>query len=144
MLLVIDEFDVFARGSRQTLLYTLLDLTQSHSAQFGIIGVSARLDVVELLEKRLRSRFSHRRVFLGPPGSEEECMQLVAQGLGLPVLEEDGHGTEGEEEEEEGEGRSKRRRTAATGPGPTVGAGVDWPALADRHNTQVAQALGNR
>jgi len=40
--------------------------------------------VVELLEKRLRSRFSHRRVFLGAPASEGECQLLVAQGLGLP------------------------------------------------------------
>ncbi|KAK9866078.1 hypothetical protein WJX84_011676 [Apatococcus fuscideae] len=56
---VLDEFDLFAKGTRQTLLYNLLDAMQATDMQAAVVGMSCRLDVMEMLEKRVRSRFSH-------------------------------------------------------------------------------------
>ncbi len=84
VLLVLDEFDAFARQSKQTLLYHLLDLTQSKDARFGLVGLTSRLDVVDLLEKRLRSRFSHSKILLSHP-SWETCCQVVSQALNVPA-----------------------------------------------------------
>eukprot|EP00741_Cyanophora_paradoxa_P023753 tig00021617_g22944.t1 len=65
---VLDEFDLFAQRKKQTLLYNLLDLMQSSRAHLALVGLTTRLDAAELMEKRVRSRFSHRQVlFLGPP-----------------------------------------------------------------------------
>lgn len=33
---------------------------------YNILGITCRLDVIELLEKRVKSRFSHRQIFLFP------------------------------------------------------------------------------
>lgn len=60
-LFVLEEFDLFApqRGN-QLLLYTLLDAMQSTQCRCSLLGLSVRADATELLEKRVRSRFSHR------------------------------------------------------------------------------------
>jgi origin recognition complex subunit 4 len=64
ILFVLDEFDLFAHHHNQTLLYNLFDVSQSAQTPVCIIGLSARLDVVGLLEKRVKSRFSHRQLHL--------------------------------------------------------------------------------
>lgn len=108
VVLVLDEVDAFARQSKQTLLYHLLDLTQStecvkplslgslhaclhllppplpHSAAFAVIGMTARLDVVDLLEKRLRSRFSHSQVLFSHPEWPTYCA-VARAALTLPA-----------------------------------------------------------
>lgn len=67
---VLDEFDFFCFHHNQTLLYNLLDVSQSAQAPICVLGITCRLDVIELLEKRVKSRFSHRQIFLFPGGSE--------------------------------------------------------------------------
>lgn len=61
---VIDDFDLFANHPRQTLLYNLFDIAQSRKAPIAVLGLTARIDVAESLEKRVKSRFSHRYVHL--------------------------------------------------------------------------------
>ncbi|RDA95087.1 hypothetical protein CP533_2093 [Ophiocordyceps camponoti-saundersi (nom. inval.)] len=78
---VIDEFDMFAGHGRQTLLYNLLDIAQSRKAPIAVVGCTTRLDVVEMLEKRVKSRFSHRCVYLSPPKSLAGFWQVCRQGL---------------------------------------------------------------
>ena len=56
------DFEIFAFRPRQTLLYTLLDRLQTSKASVCLVGLSNRLDCVEYLEKRVKSRFSHRRL----------------------------------------------------------------------------------
>ena len=88
LVVVIDELDVFAAHSKQTLLYrhappppppprassaggsdlgarllSLLDAVQSGGNPVAVIGVTCRLDVTEMLEKRVKSRFSHRQAW---------------------------------------------------------------------------------
>ncbi|WVN89164.1 uncharacterized protein L203_104380 [Cryptococcus depauperatus CBS 7841] len=84
VIVVIEEFDLFTEHARQTLLYCLFDVVQSvktgptESTPRGIavIGVTTRTDTLLLLEKRVKSRFSHRvwRVTspLAPVSKDEE------------------------------------------------------------------------
>lgn len=81
VIFVLDEFDLFAQG-KQRLLYSLLDAMQSVSSQAVVIGVSCRLDADQLLEKRVRSRFSHRKLLFLPP-SKEEYQRLLQHILVL-------------------------------------------------------------
>ncbi|KAF8390069.1 hypothetical protein HHK36_024590 [Tetracentron sinense] len=83
IIFVLDEFDLFAQG-KQRLLYSLLDAMQSITSQAVVIGVSCRLDADQLLEKRVRSRFSHRKLLFLPP-SKEELQRLLEHILSLPI-----------------------------------------------------------
>ncbi|KAK1438521.1 hypothetical protein QVD17_04330 [Tagetes erecta] len=80
---VLDEFDLFAQG-KQRLLYSLLDAMQSVSSQAVVIGVSCRLDADQLLEKRVRSRFSHRKILFLPP-EKDDLQRLLKHILLLPI-----------------------------------------------------------
>ena len=67
VIFVMDEFDLFVFHPRQTLLYNLFDIAQSRKAPIAVLGLTTRIDVVESLEKRVKSRFSHRYVHLSLP-----------------------------------------------------------------------------
>ncbi|KAF2431483.1 origin recognition complex, subunit 4 [Tothia fuscella] len=67
VIFIMDEFDLFATHPRQTLLYNLLDIAQSRKAPIAVLGLTTRIDVTEALEKRVKSRFSHRYVHLPLP-----------------------------------------------------------------------------
>jgi origin recognition complex subunit 4 len=64
-LIILDHFDIFCRRN-QTLLYNLFDLSQ-HSSSVCIIGMTTRLDAIELLEKRVKSRLNQRIIQLVTP-----------------------------------------------------------------------------
>ena len=76
---VIDEFDLFTQHARQTLLYNLFDIAQARKAPIAVLGVTTRIDVVEALEKRVKSRFSHRYVHLPLPKSFTVYKDLQAR-----------------------------------------------------------------
>ncbi|XP_010527757.1 PREDICTED: origin of replication complex subunit 4 isoform X2 [Tarenaya hassleriana] len=76
IIFVLDEFDMFAQG-KQRLLYSLLDAMQSVTSQAVVVGISSRLDADQLLEKRVRSRFSNRKLLFLPPSKEELDSLLV-------------------------------------------------------------------
>ncbi|KAI3453082.1 hypothetical protein Pfo_009745 [Paulownia fortunei] len=80
---VLDEFDLFTQG-KQRLLYSLLDAMQSITSQAVVVGVSCRLDADQLLEKRVRSRFSHRKLLFLPP-TGKDLQSLVEHILLLPT-----------------------------------------------------------
>lgn len=82
IIFVLDEFDLFAQG-KQRLLYSLLDAMQTLTSQAVVIGVSCRVDADQLLEKRVRSRFSHRKLLFFPPPMED-IQKLLAHLLYLP------------------------------------------------------------
>ncbi|KAK4758743.1 hypothetical protein SAY87_020044 [Trapa incisa] len=83
LVFVLDEFDLFIQG-KQRLLYALLDALQSISSQAVVIGVSCQLDVEKLLDKRVKSRFSHRFLLFLPP-SKNDLLKLVEHALYLPI-----------------------------------------------------------
>ncbi|XP_014772349.1 origin recognition complex subunit 4 isoform X1 [Octopus bimaculoides] len=84
ILFILDEFDLFAQHRNQTLLYNLFDIAQSAQAPITIIGVTCRFDVMELLEKRVKSRFSHRQILLFNKLSFKEYTEVFKNYLKLP------------------------------------------------------------
>jgi origin recognition complex subunit 4 len=64
VIFIMDEFDLFAQHPRQTLLYNLFDIAQSRKAPIAVLGLTTRIDVTNSLEKRVKSRFSHRYLHL--------------------------------------------------------------------------------
>ncbi|XP_040026326.2 origin recognition complex subunit 4 [Gasterosteus aculeatus] len=84
VLFVLDEFDLFAAHKNQTLLYNLLDVSQSAQAPIAVVGMTCRLDVLELLEKRVKSRFSHRQIHLLSNPTFAEYLGRIRTRLGLP------------------------------------------------------------
>ncbi|RYO84427.1 hypothetical protein DL764_009332 [Monosporascus ibericus] len=80
---VIDEFDLFATHARQTLLYNLFDIAQARKAPIAVLGLTTRIDVVESLEKRVKSRFSHRYVYISLPKTLQAYWDVCRQGLSV-------------------------------------------------------------
>ena len=78
---VLDEFDLFTTHPRQTLLYNLFDIAQARKAPIVVLGITTRIDVVETLEKRVKSRFSHRYVHLSLPRNLPAFWEICKEGL---------------------------------------------------------------
>ncbi len=81
VIFVIDEFDLFASHPRQTLLYNLFDVAQSRNAPIAVLGLTTKVDVVESLEKRVKSRFSQRYVHLSLPKSYAAFQDICKSAL---------------------------------------------------------------
>nr|CAI5822511.1 unnamed protein product [Callosobruchus analis] len=86
VMFILEEFDLFCSHHNQTLLYNLFDVSQSAQAPICILGITCRLDVIELLEKRVKSRFSHRQIFLLP--NESQSLKSDALQVTLNKIEQ--------------------------------------------------------
>lgn len=85
LIFIIEEFDLFCAHHNQTLLYNLFDVAQSAQTPICVLGISDRLDVVVLLEKRVKSRFSHRQILLRPNSDDFDAyLELFGKLLKLP------------------------------------------------------------
>ncbi|OWT36056.1 origin recognition complex subunit 4 [Cryptococcus neoformans Bt1] len=68
IIIILEEFDLFTEHARQALLYCLFDVVQSVKTGpigstprgIAVLGLTTRVDTLLLLEKRVKSRFSHR------------------------------------------------------------------------------------
>ena len=78
---VLEEFDLFAAHSRQALLYNLFDIVQHCRNSFAVVGITSRHDYIDLLEKRVKSRFSHRQISFYPCESFKEYTSLAKELL---------------------------------------------------------------
>ena len=78
VIFILDEVHMFATHPRQTLLYNLFDLAQSSTTPLAIIGLTPRIDIVDLLEKRVKSRFGQRIVQLTHPRNFD-TFKLICQ-----------------------------------------------------------------
>ncbi|EJF62272.1 hypothetical protein DICSQDRAFT_58535 [Dichomitus squalens LYAD-421 SS1] len=93
-IIVLDGFDLFATHARQALLYCLLDTAQACRTGTGsgsgmaVVGVTARVDTINLLEKRVKSRFSGRMIRTACPAKMEHWVQLAQAVLGASVVSE--------------------------------------------------------
>ncbi|KAL5115183.1 origin recognition complex subunit 4 [Pleosporales sp. CAS-2024a] len=81
VIFVMDEFDLFAQHPRQTLLYNLFDIAQSRKAPIAVLGLTTRIDVTNSLEKRVKSRFSHRYVHLSLAKTFTAFQDMCKAGL---------------------------------------------------------------
>lgn len=114
MIVVLDAFDLFAEHARQALLYCLLDTVQSCRAGQGsrglaVVGVTSRIvrfhsvyfslllslgvaqDCLTMLEKRVKSRFSHRIIRVSPPPTVDSYMSLILSSTNIPERLEESH-----------------------------------------------------
>ncbi|XP_004346747.2 hypothetical protein CAOG_05062 [Capsaspora owczarzaki ATCC 30864] len=89
LIVILDEFDQFAHHAKQTLLYNLFDLVQSAEAPMIVLGLSCRLDVIELLEKRVKSRFSHRQIHFLHNFGFDEYLSIARNSLLIAGAEHD-------------------------------------------------------
>ena len=83
LIITLDDFDLFTARPRQAMLYCLLDAVQaaSYGAGLAVVGLTSRVDTVDLLEKRVKSRFSHRILHVRPPSSYESFERIVHNAL---------------------------------------------------------------
>lgn len=92
-IVVLDAFDMFALHARQSLLYCLLDTVQSCRAGNGskgvaVIGITTRIDTVNLLEKRVKSRFSGRMLRTAGPRKSINWLAITRKILSSPIISE--------------------------------------------------------
>ncbi|KAL6069984.1 hypothetical protein STEG23_001493, partial [Scotinomys teguina] len=85
VIFILDEFHLFAHHKNQTLLYNLFDISQSAQTPVAVIGLTCRLDILELLEKRVKSRFSHRQIHLMNSFGFPQFMKIFKEQLSLPA-----------------------------------------------------------
>jgi len=64
LFVILDEFELFAQHSRQSLLYCLFDACHSCEFPLVVVGETSRFNCIELLEKRVKSRFSQRIIIM--------------------------------------------------------------------------------
>lgn len=89
VIFILDHFELFCAHPKQTLLYNLFDIVQSAQAPLCVLGMTCRQDVLELLEKRVKSRFSHRQISLFPGAAPfAEQMEKFGRLLRLPTRKE--------------------------------------------------------
>ncbi|ODV79138.1 uncharacterized protein CANTADRAFT_52201 [Suhomyces tanzawaensis NRRL Y-17324] len=72
LIFIIEEFEKFTDNNKQTLLYNLFDSSQNSSVPICVVGISSKIITRELLEKRVRSRFSQRMISINKPNTLEE------------------------------------------------------------------------
>ncbi|KAI8377566.1 origin recognition complex subunit 4 C-terminus-domain-containing protein [Radiomyces spectabilis] len=89
IIFVLEEFDLFTQHPKQALLYNLFDTVQSAQNPLAVIGLTCRLDTLELLEKRVKSRFSHRQIYLFPPTVFRHFLDIAKDSLSLQVRSTD-------------------------------------------------------
>ncbi|KAJ5728740.1 uncharacterized protein N7483_003248 [Penicillium malachiteum] len=87
IIILLDEFDLFVTHPRQTLLYNLFDIAQARKAPIAVIGLTTKVDVTEMLEKRVKSRFSHRYVYVPLPRTYEIFSDVCMASLDLDEKE---------------------------------------------------------
>ncbi|PBL02589.1 hypothetical protein ARMGADRAFT_955041 [Armillaria gallica] len=91
-IIILEGFDLFALHARQALLYCLLDTAQSCRAGAGskglaVVGLTTRIDTINLLEKRVKSRFSGR-ILRVAPHTMEYWRRLAKAILCVPIDED--------------------------------------------------------
>lgn len=82
---ILDEFDLFASHPRQTLLYNLFDVAQSRNAPIIVLGLTTKVNVVDSLEKRVKSRFGQRYIHLPLPRSLTSFHAICKSALIAPI-----------------------------------------------------------
>ncbi|EPS42699.1 hypothetical protein H072_3348 [Dactylellina haptotyla CBS 200.50] len=89
VLFLLSEFEQFAAHPRQTLLYNLFDIAQARKAPIAVVGMTSKINIVEDLEKRVKSRFSHRTLGFrtgGNLGSRlEGWWEIAKSGLSVDI-----------------------------------------------------------
>lgn len=81
---IFDEIDTFAGPVRQSLLYNLFDMVEHAKVPVCIFGCTTKLNILEFLEKRVKSRFSQRVIYMPQIESLEQFKKLTGELLTVP------------------------------------------------------------
>lgn len=81
VIFIFDEIDTFAGPIRQTLLYNLFDMVEHARVPVCIFGNTTKLNILELLEKRVKSRFSQRIINIPQIKSLDDFKQNFSEQL---------------------------------------------------------------
>ncbi|KAG7400241.1 hypothetical protein PHYBOEH_006579 [Phytophthora boehmeriae] len=93
VIVILDALEQFVRensNAKQLLLYNLLDWLQAKDVKMGVLGVTNSYNVVDNLEKRVRSRFSNLQIVVERP-SFEHIKQLLVNTLSLDSFDWSSH-----------------------------------------------------
>ncbi|RLN92003.1 hypothetical protein BBJ28_00019231, partial [Nothophytophthora sp. Chile5] len=93
VLVVLDAFEQFVRencNAKQLLLYNLLDWLQAKDIKMGVLGVTDNYNVVDNLEKRVRSRFSSLQIVVERPAFAQ-IKRLLVDALSLDAFDWKSH-----------------------------------------------------
>ncbi|KAI9913581.1 hypothetical protein PsorP6_006113 [Peronosclerospora sorghi] len=80
VIVILDALEQFVpekSNSKQMLLYNLLDWLQTKDIKMGVLGVTDNYNVVDNLEKRVRSRFSNLQIIVERPTFPQIRQHLV-------------------------------------------------------------------
>lgn len=83
VIFIFDEIDTFAGPVRQSLLYNLFDMVEHARVPVCILGCTTKLNILEYLEKRVKSRFSQRIIFMPQIENLEEFVKITEELLTL-------------------------------------------------------------
>jgi origin recognition complex subunit 4 len=81
VIFILDSFDEFLTHSRQALLYNLFDIAQSRKAPIAVICMGRQVNVVDGLEKRVKSRFGGRILQVGRPRTQNEFWEVCQAAM---------------------------------------------------------------
>lgn len=89
-IIVLDAFDLFALHPRQSLLYCLFDTVQhsrvgANGKGLAVVGTTNRVDTINVLEKRVKSRFSGRMLRTACPGELSIWTSIAKKALCAPI-----------------------------------------------------------
>ncbi|KAF4524275.1 hypothetical protein B566_EDAN012038 [Ephemera danica] len=87
IIFILDDVGLFCDHPHQTLLYNLFDIAHSNKASVCVLGITSKLDVLGLMEKRVKSRFSHRHVHLLPHSDDAAFEESIVMCRRLLTLE---------------------------------------------------------
>uniref|UniRef100_A0A7S3JTK8 Origin recognition complex subunit 4 C-terminal domain-containing protein n=1 Tax=Aureoumbra lagunensis TaxID=44058 RepID=A0A7S3JTK8_9STRA len=76
LLVVLSQLELFASRDRQTLLYTLLDAIQLPDSCVVVLGLATDASVLQLFEKRVRSRLNNHQIHFYHP-TEQNIIQAL-------------------------------------------------------------------
>lgn len=77
---VLDDFEKFVTGG-QEVLYNLMNIVHCDELSSIVIGMSSKIDAIDGLEKRVKSRFSQRQLIMKCPTSYDECEGFLKSAL---------------------------------------------------------------
>ena len=82
LFVIIEEFELFTQCHKQSLLYCLFNMCFSNEYSLVVVGETSRYNCIELLEKRVKSRFSQRIITMDIPngfGSMDVFKRIVLE-----------------------------------------------------------------
>ncbi|QLG72240.1 hypothetical protein HG535_0C05940 [Zygotorulaspora mrakii] len=84
VIFIFDEIDQFAGPVRQTLLYNLFDMVEHARVPVCIFGCTTKLNILEYLEKRVKSRFSQRIIYMPQIENLKQFRDTILELLTVP------------------------------------------------------------